>query len=296
MSNTAKGYIAAALGAAAYGLNPLFSLPLYEIGFSPMNVLFYRFFIAAVIVGVMFKCQGGNLLPAKQEIWPLFSGALMMIISSITLFYSYKYVDSGVASTLLFVYPIAVAAVMTCFFKEKLKLGTVLGIALAVPGVVILSLSDSGQPVRWEGVVLALASALSYAIYIVMVRVTGLHNIPAEKISFYTLSIGAVIFLAFFDFSKNFPLPATLTGWGCVILLALLPAVAAFVLTTKAIHLAGATPTAIFGGLEPVVAVICGIVVFHEPFGFTTAAGVLLVIISVIIVILSNSSRKSPAQ
>ena len=296
MNNTFKGYLAAAVGAAAYGLNPLFSLPLYKAGFSPVNVLFYRFIIAAVIVGIMVKYAGGRLLPGKGEVFPLLSGAAMMIISSITLFYSYKFVDSGVASTLLFVYPIAVAAIMTLCFREKLKIGTIAGIALAVPGVVILSLNDSGAPIRWEGVVLALASALSYAIYIVMVKVTRLREISAEKISFYTLSIGAVFFLSLFDFDRNIPFPADKLSWACVILLALLPAVTAFVLTAKAIHLVGATPTAIFGGLEPAVAVLCGIAVFHEPFGWLTAVGVVLVIVSVIIVIVSNSSPQSPTQ
>lgn len=286
MKNKLNGYIAAAVGAAAYGLNPLFSLPLYSgAGFSPVNALFYRFSLAAVMLGVIFKLCGGRLLPEKGELKLLLLASLLMICSSITLFQAYVYMDSGIVSTLLFIYPVAVAATMTIFFKEKLTARTVIAIILATAGTVVLSRGESSRSFDWRGLVLSLLSALSYSFYIVAIKVSRLKNSSPEKISFYTMLIGAVIFLMFFDFSGGFPVPPSAKLWGCAVLLALFPTVIALVLTAKAIQLIGATPTAIFGGLEPAVAVFCGIAVFGEKFTAACAAGVLLVVASAVTVI-----------
>ena len=89
------GYAAAAVGAAAYGLNPLFSLPLYREGFSPVNVLFYRFAIAALVVGVLYRLRGGRLRPEPGETGALCVAAAMMIGSSLTLYYSYRFIGSS---------------------------------------------------------------------------------------------------------------------------------------------------------------------------------------------------------
>ncbi len=291
MNNKLKGCIAAAIGAATYGLNPLFSLPLYSgAGFSPVVTLFYRYFLATAMVGILFKFRGGRLLPAKGESGALVFGAILMIVSSWSLFQAYLYMDSGIVSTLLFIYPVAVAAIMSLFFKEKLTCRTAISIALAITGVVILAKSETSRPFDWRGLVLSLISAFFYSFYIVAIKVTPLKNIEPEKISFYTMIIGAAVYLAMFDFTAGFPLPPNAKLWACVLLLAFFPTVTALVMTAKAIHLVGATPTAIFGGLEPAVAVLCGVVVFGEKFTVSIAAGVVLVIISVIMVITGKNS------
>ena len=287
------GYAAAAVGAAAYGLNPLFSLPLYRAGFSPVNALFYRFAIAAVIVGGLYRLRGGRLRPERGEFPALCGAAALMIGSSLTLFYAYNYLDTGIASTLLFVYPVAVAAIMIFGFREKLTWGTGGGIALALAGVLVLTRNDGGGSFSWLGFFLALASALFYSFYIVMVRVSRLGRTAAEKISFYTMLLGAALFLLLSSCGGGLPLPRTWFAAACAVLLALLPTVVAFVLTAQAIHRIGATPASIFGALEPAVAVLCGIIAFHERFTWSIALGVLLVVCSVTLVVLRPGGQKA---
>lgn len=292
MDDRVKGCVAAAAGAAAYGLNPLFSLPLYEAGFSPVNALFYRFFLAAVIVGAMILWRGGSLRPDPGSLGALCGAAVLMAGSSLTLYQAYKYMDSGIVSTLIFIYPVAVGATMTLFFKEKLTLYTVGGIVLALAGVAVLAKSDGGRPFDWRGLGLSLASGLFYSAFIVTVRVSKLRDVSSEKITFYTALLGALLFLPMsLCGASGLPLPRTPFTLGCTLLLALIPAVAAFVFTARGIHLIGATPTAVFGALEPVVALLCGIVVFHERFTLSIAVGVLLVILSVMLAIFSSSTR-----
>ncbi|MCI5778928.1 MAG: DMT family transporter [Lentisphaeria bacterium] len=296
MSDRIKGCVVAAVGAAAYGLNPLFSLPLYEAGFSPVNALFYRFFLAGAIVGAMIRRQGGRLRPEPGTGWALCGAAALMIGSSLTLFYAYNYMASGIVSTLLFVYPVAVASMMTLFFKEKPSLGVGIGVVLSLAGVAVLAGGDCDRPFDWRGLTLSLASALFYSFFIVMVRVSRLRQVSAEKISFYAMILGAGLFLLLSFCTSGLPVPRTPRTVGCALLLALLPTVVALVLTSRAIQIIGATPAAVFGALEPVVAVLCGIGFFHEKFTLAIAAGVVLIVISVMLTVFSSSTRAVPPR
>ena len=233
--------------------------------------------------------QEGLSYIAGAELPALCVTGALMLGSSLTLYQAYRYMDTGIASTLLFIYPVVVATVMTLFFYERLNWRTVAGIVLALAGVAALSRSDGGAVFSWKGLLLSLASALSYSLFIVSVRVSVLRDSPADKIAFYAMILSAAVCLLLSLAHNRLPLPRTATAVGCVLMLALLPTVTALVLTALAIHRIGATPASIFGALEPVVAVLCGIIVFHEKFTWNIAVGVLLIFCSMLAAVLKPS-------
>ena len=124
MNAKTKGYILGAVAAATYGMNPLFALPLYENGMDTDSVLLFRYLFALPLLGVMLKARGRDFRLQRREILPLIVLGLLVAVSSLTLFQSYHYMDAGIASTLLFVYPILVALIMAVAFKEKVTLQT----------------------------------------------------------------------------------------------------------------------------------------------------------------------------
>ena len=111
-----KGFTYGAVAAASYGLNPLFTLPLYKAGMLVDSVLFYRYFFACLLLGIMMKIQGESFAIKKSEILSLAAMGLLFSSSSLFLFISYNYMDAGIASTILFVYPVLVALIMALFF------------------------------------------------------------------------------------------------------------------------------------------------------------------------------------
>ena len=121
MNVKAKGYLLGIVAAATYGMNPLFALPLYEAGMNPDSVLFFRYLFAIPVLGMMIKLRGRDFKLKRKEIFPLIIMGLLVALSSLTLFQSYNYMAAGIASTLLFVYPIMVALIMAFLFKEKLN-------------------------------------------------------------------------------------------------------------------------------------------------------------------------------
>lgn len=164
MNGKAKGYILAAIAAATYGMNPLFALPLYQTGMDPDSVLFFRYLFAIPILGIMIKARGRDFKIQQKEILPLIALGLLVALSSLTLFQSYNFMDAGIASTLLFVYPIMVALIMVAFFKEKMTLLTILCILMVLGGIVLLFKGGDGSTLSMTGILLVMASALSYAI------------------------------------------------------------------------------------------------------------------------------------
>lgn len=119
MNNKTKGFIYGAIAAASYGMNPLFALPLYAAGMSVDTVLFYRYFFATIVLGILMKMQHQSFALHKADVLPLTIMGLLFSLSSLLLFMSYNYMDAGIASTILFVYPVMVAVIMGVFFKEK---------------------------------------------------------------------------------------------------------------------------------------------------------------------------------
>lgn len=285
MNSKAKGYLLGAIAAATYGMNPLFALPLYETGMDPDSVLFFRYLFAIPLLGVMLKARGRTFRLKRGEVPPLLAMGLLVAVSSLTLFQSYNFMDAGIASTLLFVYPIMVALIMAFVFKEKLTLQTVLCIALALGGIGLLYKTADGSTLLLTGTALVMVSALSYAVYIVGINQSSLKHVATLKVTFYVLLFGVTLFLGRILYGGDLILPEKWYLWGNLIALAVFPTAISFLCTTGAIQYIGSTPTAILGALEPVTAILFGITVFGERLTLRESLGLALIITAVTSVI-----------
>ena len=285
MNAKVKGYTLGAIAAATYGMNPLFALPLYSDGMDADSVLFFRYLFAIPILGTMIKARGRSFRLNRKEILPLIVLGLLVAASSLTLFLSYNYMDAGIASTILFVYPIMVALIMAMVFKEKITLQTAFCILLALAGIAMLYKNGNGATLSFTGTLLVIASALSYAIYIVGINQSSLKNVATLKVTFYILLFGVSLFLVRLDFGQAVTLPQKWYMWGNLIALAIFPTAISFLCTTSAIQYIGSTPTAILGALEPVTAVIIGVTVFGEALTPRILCGILMIIAAVTLII-----------
>lgn len=294
MTTKAKGYLLGAIAAATYGMNPLFALPLYEDGMNPDSVLFFRYLFAIPVLGIMIKARGRNFALKKREIPLLAIFGILFALSSLTLFQSYNYMDAGIASTMLFVYPIMVAVIMACFFRERLSAVTIICILTAMCGIGLLYKGSDGATLSLAGTILVLGSALSYAIYIVGVNRTRLRDVATLKVTFYVLLFGLALFAARLIADGEVAMPGKWYLWGNVIALGLFPTAISLLCTTTAIQYIGSTPTAILGALEPATAILFGVTVFGETLTLRDIAGVVLIIAAVGIVVAGSSAARMP--
>lgn len=285
MNAKAKGYILGSIAAASYGMNPLFALPLYKAGMDPDSVLFFRYLFAIPLLGIMIKARGRSFKIQRKETFPLIIMGLLVALSSLTLFLSYNYMAAGIASTLLFVYPIMVALIMAMVFKEKLALQTIVCMLLALGGIGLLYKSEDGSTLSLIGTLLVFASSLSYAIYIVGINQTSLKNVATLKVTFYVLLFGLSLFVARLLYSGVLNTPDQWYLWANLLALAVFPTAISFLCTTGAIQYIDSTPTAILGALEPVTAIFFGIAVFGESLTVRESFGLVMIIVAVTFVI-----------
>lgn len=301
MSASFFGLLCGIVSAICYGTNPLGALKLYAEGMPTSSVLFYRFSLAWIIIALLMTVRGlaskaswhETLLVTRKEFKTLTVLGLLFTASSLTLYLSFHLMDAGVASTILFTYPVMTAIIMAVCFKEHLQWSTLFAILLASVGVVLLYWGDGSGTLPANGVLLVLTSALTYAIYIIVASRSNL-QMSSFKINFYVLLYCAVGMLTYSFFAhETLMLPPNAASWFFVGWLAIVPAIMALVLMVYAAKLVGSTTTAILGALEPLTAVIIGIIVFHEQFTASLAVGIALILSAVVLIVLHRSKHSS---
>ena len=278
MSNIIKGYILGGIAAITYGMNPLFCLPLYSDGMSTTSVLFFRYLFAIPMLALMIKSRGRSFRLARHNLLPTLIFGVLFSLSSLTLFHSYNYMDAGIASTLLFVYPILVALIMSVFFKERFSLLIFLCIAVAMLGISLLYKAEDGSTLSLTGTLFVVASSVSYAIYLVGINKTRLREVSTLTITFWVIIIGLVLFSCVLFIEGSILVPSQWWLWGNALALSLFPTAISLLCTTGAIQCIGSTPTAILGALEPATAVLFGVTIFGEALTPRLALGLLLII------------------
>lgn len=288
INSKAKGFVCGAVAAATYGMNPLFTLPLYEEGMSVDSVLFYRYGLSVLILGILMKVQGQSFALKKNEVLPLVVGGLLFSASSLMLFMSYKYMDAGIASTILFVYPLMVAVIMFLFFHEKVSLLTIFSILLAFSGIGLLYKGEGGETLSFVGMLLVIFSSLSYAVYIVGVNHSTLKMMSTVKLTFYALLFGLSIYIVRLNFCLDLQSVPSFSAWGHVFAMAFLPTVISLVCTAASIHSIGSTSTAILGALEPVTALFIGVMVFEEQLTPRLMLGILMILLAVTLIVVGK--------
>ena len=289
MQSKLKGYLCGIGAAVCYGTNPLGALYLYEDGINANSVLFYRFALAVVMLGMLMAARRKSLKVSRRELSLLCALGVVFSTSSITLYFSFCFMDAGIASTLLFVYPVMVAVIMALLFKERLPAVSVFAIMLALSGIAMLYHGDGGATLSTRGVMLVMLSSLSYAVYIVVVNKSPL-RMSSMKLTFYVLFFGMLTVLTnSFITGLHIQMLTTPRMWSCAFMLALLPTVFSLVLMTISVHETGSTPTAVMGALEPLTAVVIGVVVFGEQLTPRLSAGIVLILTAVIMIIAGKS-------
>ncbi len=293
MNKKLIGTLCAVGAAVCYGTNPLGALNLYAEGMNTPSVLFYRFGLAWLIVAVVMLFRRESLKVDRREFLTLTALGVLFIFSSLTLYLSFHLMPAGVASTILFTYPVMTAAIMAVFFRERIRTGTIMSILLSFAGVLLLYWSDGSGTLHIGGVVLVLVSALTYALYIIVVDKSPL-AMSSFKINFYVLFYCAAG-MALFALLSGQPLqlPPTPRAWLWVSWLAVVPAIMALVMMVYAAKYIGSTPTAILGALEPTTAVLIGVLVFAEPFTLRLLCGIALILAAVTIVVLGKGNKRA---
>ena len=289
-SNRAKGYTLAIIGSMCYGLNPLFALPLYDKGVDPVSVLLYRYAFAVLLIGLLLIIKGEGFKIKRKEFLMSMAMGLFFALSSLFLFLSFKEMDAGIASTILFTYPLFVVLMMAAFFKEKTGIATWISLLCAGSGIALLYEGDGGT-LSTYGIILVLLSAVTYAVYLVGVNRSVLHSLPTLKLAFFATLSGAVLFLIISILGSGIARLTTWEMWGNAFGLSFFTTFLSLALLTSSIHIIGSTPASIIGALEPITALVVSLTVFGGSLTVGNCIGIALIITAVVVIVKFGKNR-----
>lgn len=287
--NKVNGFLYGLLSSASFGLIPLFTIPAMHQGMQFWSILLYRFLFAMLALACILLLDKQSFRIRRKEILPLLLLAFLYDCSAVFLFWGYKFMSSGVATTIHFMYPVLTTLIMMIFFREKKSPWRIAAIALAVSGVFFLSHGDTTGTVTLLGIFIVLLSALGYALYLVTVSQLESLEMKGLKMTFYVFLFGGILLFTGMTVTgvgvQAIPDRITL---GNLVMLALVPTVISNLALVRAIKNIGSTLTSVLGAMEPVTAVCVGILIFGEPFTQSIALGIGLIISAVTVIILKN--------
>ena len=281
--NAIIGYPAGIITGITYGLNPLFAVPLMNNGASIESILFFRYTFAVVLLAAFLILTRQSFRITARQAGVLLALGLLYTSSSIFLFEAYNYIASGLATTLIFLYPVLVAIIMV-FLRVVPSWPVWLSIAATFGGVIIMTQGSGGDSLNPIGVALSLGSALVYALFIVIInRSKAIAQISNTLLTFYSLTVGAIVFLGKISFSEA-PISAGITtggDWLNIAGLALLPTIVSTATLAIATRNIGATKASVLGVFEPITAILIGTLMFGDPLTTNILLGIGIAIVAV---------------
>ena len=288
LSPEAEGVICALISGILFGTMPLMAKTAYTLGSNAYTVAFGRFFTGAVASGVVILIRYGTVYKltarqlAKIAVLSVFFAAMPCM-----LYGSYRYIDSGLATTLHFTYPIIVMLISVFVFKTKFSRNSMICLLMCAAGILCLCNSEGNMDGR--GMFLAAGSGVVYAVYISGIDRSGLKELPVMVIIFW-LSLFSAFEILLFSFPQHQLLLAlpwqvwvSYTGLGLVAM------VIAASLFQIGIMKCGGVKSSMLSTVEPVTGVVIGALIFQEKIAVKSTIGIILILLSVLFLTLADS-------
>lgn len=289
--NKITGVTYAVVSSTTFGLIPLFTISLMAVGVSSPTILCYRFLLAAVAMAAIMFFSRRSFRLAADEVAVVAILAVLYASTAILLLESYKCIPSGIATTIHFLYPLAVTLTMSWVFKERISSTIYIAVLLSLVGVALLAWGNHTEGDFRRGVSFALLTVVTYAAYIVGVMRSRASRVDSIVLTFYVLAFGALLFFLYAMATSGIEAVHSVASWRDLIMLALVCTVLSDYTLILAIKRIGSTRTSILGSMEPLTAVVVGVVYFGERIDTTSVIGLLLVICAVVVVIVQSAPR-----
>ena len=290
-----KGIIIAVIGATAYGFISLFTKNLVNLSVTSDTILVSRFLIIFLVIGLYLAASKKLVKPTKKQIKDLliygvigYGGAIFLLAES------YIFMPMSQATMIHFSYPLFVAIFMVVFYKEKMT--GVKASALALTCLGIAFLMEFNFTVNFVGLLIALLSGAAFGLYMVSVSESSIKDLDPLNLLFY-LALVVVFVFGTWGMIKG---ELHLVGLGPAVYTSMLGVAALSIIgigfSTVAIRTIGPTYAAMICVLEPVVALLCGVVIFRESLTAYSFLGSLMMFAVILLIAFEGYFRKKKSE
>ncbi len=278
-------YVFVVAAGICWGLIGVFTRAISALGFTEMQMLFVKGVLAAGLLFLLILGKDRRLFRLKK--WTDLRYFIGTGICSFT-FFSWCYMKAinltslGVAAALLYTAPTFVMLFSLALFHEKMTKAKGLVLAMTFLGCALVTgILESGAAFTGRGLFIGLCAGIGYALYSIFGTFAIRRGYGSLTISFFTF-LTAAVFMAFCVNPLKIAREITILGaWPLLVLFALLTTVVPYLCYTKGLAGLPASRASVTATIEPVVAALLGIFVFHESASVMKIAGIALVLGSV---------------
>lgn len=286
------GILLIAISAASFGTLAIFGRFLYADGLDTFTMLFLRFGFAALLMLIILLVRREKFPRGKILFKLIGMGAIGYVGQSFSYLTAIKYASAGLVALLLYLYPTFVFILSVIVLHERVTWIKIAAITLALIGTALTVDPAGGQ---LQGILLAIAAALIYSIYIIVGTNVMKHVSAVQSSLVIFASAGAVYGMLMTV--KGVHLPSTNTGWmgiaGIVLVATVIP-VGTFLAGLERI---GPTNAATLSTLEPVITVLLAARIFAERLQTIALFGGGMILIAVIMLTRGEASEiKEPVH
>lgn len=279
-------YLCIILAAVCWGTIGVFFNQLLAQGLSRLEIVALRVGIALFFLVLYLLWKDKQLLWIDwRDSWIFIGTGLCSL-----LFFNYCYFTAielttlSVAAVLLYTSPIIVMLLSVMLFHEQLTMKKIVVVLMTFTGCIMVTgmLSGGQQRITTVGILFGLGSGLGYALYSIF-GTYGLRKYHSMTVTVYT-----------FGFAMLGVIP--LCGGGAVFLqlgnsqtliyalgLGIVACLFPYLLYTKGLTGVKASQAAVLATLEPVVATMISVAVYHEILSLEKVSGMALIVAAIII-------------
>jgi drug/metabolite transporter (DMT)-like permease len=278
-----KGILFIVLSTVAFGIMPILAKLAYRGGANTYTTLFLRFFFAAIMVFLYLRSKGISLKLTKRQLFLVLTiGVLGYTLTSTSLFMSYNYISIGMATMILYTYPVIVTFLSYVFYKEKMYPRKILSLIISSIGIYIL-IDKGSQNFNLKGLILAGMAAILFSLYVLGSSLKEIKVINSYVLTFYISCASALVMFASAIATNNFNINIPFYAFVAILLLAFISTVVALTAFLEGVRIIGPSKASIFSTLEPIVALILGILILGEPVSARIIIGSITIVASIVI-------------
>ena len=283
----AEGFLSAILSGILYGCMPIGASVLYSKGVTPIALVFLRNALAIPFLALICAFRKAPGIKGRSVLKAAVAGSMGCAATPLLLYLSYTGIDTGIATTLHYVYPAIVMLLCSVLFHDRMRPKELFCLFLSMAGVAFLSLRG-GSMQRPFGFVCAACSGLTFAVYVTMIGKTELRDADPFRLALICCASASVLLFPFLLTGEKTGLPESADGWILSAAFAVMVCCAAMTLFKKATQLIGPQMAGILSTFEPLTGIVAGVLFLGESFGPIQFAGSLLILSSVILLSLRH--------
>lgn len=290
MKNSFKGIAMTSGAGIIFGAFPIFTNFFVRFGGDVDAFNLYGFLLTVLFLAVYILATKRSFKVPKKAALGIVLAGLANVVTRILLTYSYQYLDVGIATTLHFLYPLIAALLGAVFYREKMPVYKWCAFVLASASVSLFtSGSQGGQLI---GIVMAVASAIGFALYMLITEKANLTEMDPVVFVFYVSLVSAAgcLFMSFGSGSLIVAIP--MKALVVLILCAIVNNVLGFALQQQGVKYMGAAMTALFSLFEPVFSCIFGALLLQQAMGIRSVFGIVIILFCLVAIVVLDNRKK----